>query len=143
MSVPKTLGEVLSQGWIPDGNGGFSKAPKAVMGIPITGVEREADLHEQIFSECRRRGWIAFHGSMAERTHRTEGENDFHCLLPGGIVLFIECKRHGGKLSPAQFAMSHWMEKLGHKMHVVRSFDEFSALCDSALNHQPVASKSL
>ena len=31
-------------------------------------AEREAELHEKIFDECRRRGWIALHGSMAERT---------------------------------------------------------------------------
>ena len=95
---------------------------------PREGVEREADLHEEIFSECRRRGWIALHGSMAERTHRTAGEPDFIIMADGGRVLFVECKSRNGKLSPAQHALKHHAEKLGHTMHVVRSREEFLQL---------------
>lgn len=89
------------------------------------GVTREADLHAQIFSECRRRGWIAFHGSMAERTHRTAGEPDYVILMPSGNVLMVECKRAGGKLSPEQLAMKTHAAKLGHAIHVVHSLTEF------------------
>jgi hypothetical protein len=89
------------------------------------GVSREALLHEEIFDECRRRGWIALHGSMAERTCRTLGEPDFVILADGGRVLFVECKSRIGKLSPAQAALKHHAEKLGHTIHVVRSFAEF------------------
>ncbi|MEY2408251.1 MAG: hypothetical protein QOF48_921 [Verrucomicrobiota bacterium] len=89
------------------------------------GVPRESELHEKIFNECRRRGWIALHGSMAERTCRTLGEPDFAILAHGGRVLFVECKSRTGKLSPAQAALKHHAEKLGHAIHVVRSLDEF------------------
>ena len=89
------------------------------------GVSREASLHEEIFAECRRRGWIALHGSMAERTCRTLGEPDFVILADGGRVLFVECKSRMGKLSPAQFALKHHAEKLGHTVHVVRSLEDF------------------
>lgn len=102
-------------------------------------VTRESDLHEQIFAECRRRGWIAFHGAMSERTARTCGEPDFIILgsrvdsalgLNGETRMFpaiwlIECKTRTGKLSPAQQAISAWAAKLGHTVHVVRSFNEF------------------
>ena len=87
--------------------------------------EREADLHEEVFDECRRRGWIALHGSMAERTCRTLGEPDFVILADGGRVLFVECKTKTGKLSPAQAALKHHAEKLGHTVHVVRSLGQF------------------
>ena len=70
-----------------------------------SGVSHEAELHEQIFDECRSRGWIALHGSMAERTCRTLGEPDFVILADGGRVLFVECKTRTGKLSPAQAAL--------------------------------------
>jgi Holliday junction resolvase-like predicted endonuclease len=90
-----------------------------------TGVSREASLHEEIFDECRRRGWIALHGSMAERTCRTLGEPDFVILADGGRVLFVECKSRTGKLSPAQAALKHHAEKLGHAVHVVRSLEDF------------------
>ena len=88
-------------------------------------VSREAELHEEVFDECRRRGWIALHGSMAERTCRTLGEPDFVILADGGRVLFVECKSRSGKLSPAQGALKFHAEKLGHAVHVVRSMEEF------------------
>ena len=91
-------------------------------------VERESDLHEAIFDECRRRCWIALHGSMAERTCRTLGEPDFVILADGGRVLFVECKSRTGKLSPAQFALRHHADMLGHTVHVVRSLEEFLRL---------------
>ncbi len=89
------------------------------------GVISEASLHEEIFDECRARGWIALHGSMAERTCRTLGEPDFTILADGGRVLFVECKTRSGKLSPAQAALKFHAEKLGHTIHVVRSLEEF------------------
>ena len=92
------------------------------------GVISEASLHEEIFDECRQRGWIALHGSMAERSHRTLGEPDFTILAGGGRVLFVECKTRSGKLSPAQAALKFHAEKLGHTIHVVRSLDEFLKL---------------
>ena len=93
-----------------------------------SGVVREASLHEEIFDECRRRGWIALHGSMAERTCRTLGEPDFVILADGGRVLFVECKTKTGKLSPTQAALKFHAEKLGHTVHVVRSLEEFLKL---------------
>ena len=89
------------------------------------GVISEASLHEEIFDECRARGWIALHGSMAERTCRTLGEPDFTILAEAGRVLFVECKTRTGKLSPAQTALKFHAEKLGHTIHVVRSLEEF------------------
>ena len=102
----------------------FSSPPSA----GASGVSREAELHEEIFDECRARGWIALHGSMAERTCRTLGEPDFTILADGGRVLFVECKTRTGKLSPAQAALKVHAEKLGHTVHVVRSRDEFLKL---------------
>ena len=92
------------------------------------GVVREGSLHEEIFDECRRRGWIALHGSMAERTCRTLGEPDFVILAEGGRVLLVECKSRSGKLSPAQAALKHQAERLGHTVQVVRSLVEFLKL---------------
>ena len=100
---------------------------------PKSGCDRESELHSQIFEECRRRGWIALHGSMSGRTSRTLGEPDF--VILGSFaknaetfsprVWLIECKTRTGKLSPAQAAMQFHAAKLGHKIHVVRSFGDF------------------
>ena len=95
---------------------------------------READLHVLILNECKRRGWIAFHGSMAHSTFRTPGEPDFVILgtynygqerTQGPAVYLIEAKADKGKLSPSQLAIHAWAAKLGHTVHVVRSFNEF------------------
>lgn len=93
--------------------------------LVATPVEEESDLHEDIFSACRRRGWIALHGSMAERTHRTKGEPDFVILANDGRVILVEAKSRKGKLSPAQNAMRVHAETLGHTIHVVHSLEEF------------------
>jgi hypothetical protein len=88
-------------------------------------VKSESDLHDQIIDFCRRRGWIYFHGSMAERTHRTLGEPDFIILASMGRVFFIECKSKNGKPSPAQQAMAAHAKNLGHWISEVRSFQQF------------------
>jgi hypothetical protein len=91
-------------------------------------IKCEADLHSQIFSECRRRGWIALHGSMSERTHRTLGEWDFTVIAEHPHIYFVECKTATGKLSPDQQAMIAHAKKLGWQVQVVRSMVEFLAL---------------
>ncbi len=88
-------------------------------------MKSEADLHNAIMDECRARGWIFLHGSMAERTHRTAGEPDFIILASGGRTFFVECKSATGKLSPDQQAMRSHAAKLGHTIHIIRSTEEF------------------
>jgi hypothetical protein len=84
----------------------------------------ESDLHEAIRWECIRRGWLPFHGAMSYRTHRTEGEPDFIILVHGRVML-VECKTRTGKVSPAQLGVIAHASRLGHTVHVVRSFAEF------------------
>lgn len=93
----------------------------------IEGEAVESDLHAQIIAHCKRQSpqWVALHGSMAHRTHRTEGEPDFVILRDSGKVLLIECKSRTGKLSTAQMGMQMMCRDLGHTVHVVRSFEEF------------------
>lgn len=82
-------------------------------------------LHYQILEQCERHGWIAFHGSMAHRTHRMLGEFDFIILADRGRVFFIECKTKTGKLTTEQAGIHAWANRLGHCPYVVRSFQEF------------------
>lgn len=95
------------------------------------GCEHEADLHADILAECRRRGWLALHGSMAHRAMRNAGEFDFEILIDGGKTLHVEAKTRTGKLSVAQNALHAHARKLGHAVHVVRSLAEFVALITS------------
>jgi len=91
-------------------------------------VEKESTLHYEIMDFCRSVGWQFLHGSMAERTHRTEGEPDFIILASGGLVALVECKSRVGKLSAVQAAFRHQAERNGHQVHVVRCMKEFLAI---------------
>jgi hypothetical protein len=90
----------------------------------IAAVKTEAELHDWIMAECRRRGWIALHGRMDAATGRTVGEPDFVILADAGRVVLLECKTATGKLRPEQAALHAWASKLGHTVHVVRSLAE-------------------
>lgn len=104
---------------------GLARAGAPLQLPPGDPVEREADLHEQIRAECLTRGWLALHGSMACATARTVGEPDFVIFAEHPAMFLVECKRPGGKLSPAQAALHAWAAKLGWQVHTVHSFDEF------------------
>ena len=91
---------------------------------------READIHNAISAECRRLGWIALHGSMATATARTIGEPDFVIIAPYGRLLLIEAKGSKTKVSTSQQALHAWALKLGHTVHIVRSFAEFQQLSE-------------
>ena len=88
-------------------------------------MSKEAELHSAIAAYCKQNQLLAFHGSMAHRTFRTEGEPDFVILVPQGKVLLVECKTKTGKLSTEQQGVAMWAERLGHRVHVVRSMTEF------------------
>jgi hypothetical protein len=89
------------------------------------GVEKEADLHDQIYDFCRGKGWIALHSAMSERTTRNKGEWDYTILGNAGRVWFIECKSRDGKLTAEQHGMIVHAITLGHTIHVVRSMEDF------------------
>lgn len=89
---------------------------------------RESEIHKQISQECHRRGLLAFHGAMHKKSARTPGEPDYTVLLPGGRVLLVEVKTASGNLSEAQERVAARAWQLGHKVHVVRKFEEFRDL---------------
>lgn len=128
--------QLRDKGFFPDGKGGFVKRNPATGERCATFRQpdakdkfaRECELHEAILRECKQRGWIPFHGSMAHKTFRTPGEPDFIVMRNDGQWLAIEAKTESGKLSPDQQAIAAWAETLGHKIHVVRSIEDFFKL---------------
>jgi len=91
----------------------------------------ESKLHEQIKGECKRRCWLAFHGSMAHRAMRTLGEPDFTIAANDGRVFFIEAKTKTGKLSSEQLGVGHLLNALNQRYKVVRSIQEFIDFVES------------
>jgi hypothetical protein len=85
----------------------------------------ESGLHAKIIAECKRRGWMYVHCATDRPTTYAAGICDFIIYADNGRVLNVECKSATGKLSIEQLSFKTWLEKLGHTVHVVRSFREF------------------
>lgn len=96
-------------------------------------IERELALHDQIIAHCSKQWprWKYIRANPAAKSTIAEGCQDFTIFLPGGRVLCVECKRTDGKLGDTQQIWAKEMEMLGHKVHVVRSMDEFLAIANS------------
>lgn len=88
----------------------------------------EADLHDAIERECRRRGLCFIHSRMDRASTIQVGAPDFVIALPAGRTLWIECKSAKGVLRHCQAAFLATLRSLGHQAHVVRSLDEFLTL---------------
>lgn len=89
---------------------------------------REKHLHDQIQTDCNRRGWVTFHGATHKRAWRTKGEPDFSIAIPGGITLWVECKTRDGTLSPEQIDVEAKLRALDHRHFVVRDLAEWMAV---------------
>ncbi len=89
------------------------------------GVEREADLHDQILEYCKDKGWICVHSRMDQPSTNQVGTVDAIVATDDGRTLWVEMKRPGGKLTPAQHAFIHWLERNHQEVCVVRSLEEF------------------
>lgn len=89
----------------------------------------ESSVQEAIRSECNRRGWICNGSRIDLPTTTIPGSPDFWIIAEKGRLILVECKRpKGGKLSREQLGYHLWAERLGHKVHVVRSLEEFLAI---------------
>jgi hypothetical protein len=62
---------------------------------------------------------------MAHRTFRVVGEPDFQICADHGRTFLVEVKARKGKLTAEQLGLAIWAERLGHKIHLVRSVAEF------------------
>lgn len=92
-------------------------------------VAREIDLHLEIIRFCDAQWprWKVIRARSDIRSTIAVGAQDFTIFAPGR-VLCIECKGPGGKLSAEQLAWALEMQKLGHTVHLVESFEQFLKL---------------
>ena len=60
------------------------------------------------------------------------GMPDRICILPSGLIIFVEVKRPGRKLSPNQRVMINRFRKLGHEAVWVNSFGMIDRLINWA-----------
>jgi len=105
-------------------------------------IQQESELHLQIMAYCDKqwpRGKYT-HARMDKRSTLEKGHCDFVIWLPIREIqwteatpiptryLLIECKRPGQKPDEDQRNWIHEMERLGHTVHVIESFEQFLEL---------------
>jgi hypothetical protein len=87
-------------------------------------IEYESDLHDRIIDYCRAKSYYAVHARMDRRTTVAVGTPDFAIAMPGGRMVWLECKRNGAKATPAQQATIAHLQKLGHIAAVVDNWPD-------------------
>ena len=113
-------------GWSQSDHNRFLARRQVITPDEFTAEERlECALHGDILNHCRRLGWIGLHSRMDKRSTSTVGHPDFVILCNEGRTLHIEAKTRKGKLREKQAALRAWADKLGHTIHLVRSYKQF------------------
>lgn len=90
--------------------------------------ERESELQEEIEAYCRSKMWFVVRSGMHRRTSTPLGTPDFIIYADKGRMFTIETKSKTGKQTPEQLAVALMLEKLGFKVHIIRSFAAFLSL---------------
>lgn len=91
----------------------------------------ESDLQDRIVAYCRSKMWFVVYSGMHRRTSTPIGTPDFIIYADGERVFTIETKSKTGKQTPEQLGVQIVLEKLGHKYHLVRSYEQFLEIVKS------------
>lgn len=86
--------------------------------------EREKDIEHYFCEEIKKRGGIAFKFTSPQR----RSVPDRLCVMPNGVIAFVEVKKKGGKLSSGQEREQQRLIVLGHDVYMVWSKDEARVL---------------
>ena len=109
---------------------GVEPTPTAAGATPASrSVSLEASLHAYIEEWWRSKGWLLVHSRMDRATTTAKGVSDFILVCPK-TVLFVECKRPGGKPTKEQLEFLAHVRKIGWPNAVVYSKEEFHAFVD-------------
>jgi hypothetical protein len=94
----------------------------------LPSVKREAAIETELIMRVRALGGIAEKTTVIGR----RGFFDRVVVLPGGRVVFVECKRpKGGRLSPHQILRIHQYRQLGAEVAVVAYSEDIDRLLSS------------
>ena len=87
---------------------------------------KEPQIENRLIAKIKMLGGIPYKFSSAARRHVP----DRLCVLPTGLIVFVECKSPGKKLRPAQAAECKKLQRLGHFVTVVDSYDSVDQLIE-------------
>ncbi len=104
-----------------------ARLTKKLPDIMAPGCDDERVLQDEIAAYCNNQfpKWKFIRCRMDQPSTIAVGAQDFTIFLPGGRVFCIECKAGNKKRTPEQDGWALEMSKLGHEVHLIRSFDRF------------------
>jgi len=89
-------------------------------------MERERDVERKLKRKVEGVGGICF-----KFLSSVSGVPDRICLFPGGILVFVELKRHGEKPRPLQRRQIEKIRQLGFRVEVIDSEEGIEELVSS------------
>lgn len=84
----------------------------------------EKKLQQKVLQISKELGILAVKVDSTSR----RGWPDLTCILPNGVVLFVELKTETGRLSPLQVRTIEKIKNNRGNAHVIRSTDQFRQL---------------
>lgn len=85
---------------------------------------KEKQIEAYLVKRIKELGGIAYKFSSPAK----KGVPDRLCLLPGGLMFFVECKAKGKKPTKLQRAELDKIDSLGHEIYVVDSKESINDL---------------
>ena len=89
-------------------------------------MERERDIERKLKRKVEGVGGICF-----KFLSSVSGVPDRICLFPGGVIVFVETKRWGGKPRPLQERVIRKIRQLGFRVEVIDSEEGIEKLISS------------
>lgn len=89
-------------------------------------IESEKLIERKLVEKCKEYGILC----IKLLTYQFTGLPDRMCLLPGGLVVFVELKTTGEKPRKIQINIHNKLKKLGFRIEVIDSVEKVQELMD-------------
>lgn len=96
----------------------------------------ESDVERRLTACVERAGGVCL-------KHGQDGWPDRIVVLPGGVLVWVELKRQGGRVAPLQELRMRRLRELGQRVELVWSAQEAEALVDRLLHETATRESSV
>lgn len=105
----------------------FEQMQRRVQPQPAPEPDKEYQLHQDIMEYCDAQWprWKYIHSRFGVKTRNEPGVPDFIIALPRRLTIYVEAKRPGEKLTPAQRDYFAELSKLDQLFFIVHNMQEF------------------
>jgi hypothetical protein len=88
----------------------------------------EKEVEQYLRECCAQRGWGRYKFTSPARRNVPDDILVVPCDRPGGLTIYVECKRPGGKPTAGQQREHARLRELGAVVYVVDSFEAIDAM---------------